>query len=241
MDYSEEQIRAYLLGKLPEKDAEILENQMDEDPQLAEAIDLQRDIMVGIRAAFDDELRKKLIATHQETESNIRTMQPKALWRWAGAAAIMLGTLGVYFYMNQTSVDERLYYSYFEDFPNIIEPAQRDQTQGSDAFTAYEAKNWQLALAEFEKLALEQPTASYPYFYQGLAAMNLDQWPLAISALEKVRQGDDPRFVEAATWYVALAYLRNNDQERARLILETIADTPGFYRDDATAILGELN
>ena len=142
--------------------------------------------------------------------------------------------------MNQTLQAERLYYTYFQNFPNIVEPAQRDQPVTSEAFSAYMKGDWENALAEFEILMDENPQDAYPLFYHALAAMQLERWPRAIQSLEKVRSGNDDRFVEPATWYVALAYLRNEDDERAKLILETIADGPGKYQRDAQAILAEL-
>ncbi|NND32846.1 MAG: hypothetical protein HKN76_09660 [Saprospiraceae bacterium] len=239
MDYSDEQIRAYLLGNLSHEESELLEKEMEANAELAEAIDLQRDIMIGIRAAFDEKLKDKLSQV-QDAGDNIRQLSPRALWRWASAAAIVLGTLGVYFYMNQTTLDERLYYTYYEDFPNIIEPTQRDQINSSPAFTAYQSEDWKEAEEAFDQLVIEQPSEVYPQFYSGIVAMNLEDWSKAISALEKVRASADERFVDPASWYVALAYLRNNNKERARLILEMIANTPGTYQEDARAILEEL-
>ena len=76
MEYSEEMLRDYLLGKLSEEETARLEQKIENDRELAEAIELQRDIMVGIKAAFDDELRKKLHASVNLDKARIKKTKP---------------------------------------------------------------------------------------------------------------------------------------------------------------------
>ena len=241
MEYSEEYMRDYLLGKLSQEESTRLEEEIESDPELAESLELQRDIMIGIRAGFDDELRKKLLQVEEQEAGTRKSLTGRRiLWQWASAAAVVLGTLGVYFYMNQTTAEERIFLTYFEDFPNIIQPVQRDQPGQSEAFVAYQNQNYAEAYKAFAEEEISTPQSTYPSFYKGICAMHLENWTQAIEAFEKVRSDGDPRFEEAAAWYVALAYLRTSDRERGILILETIADTQGSFQRDAQAVLDHL-
>lgn len=242
MEYSEEYMRDYLLGRLSPEETSQLEKELKQDSELAEALELQRDIMQGIRAGFDDELRQKLLKLDRqiEGESNVRSLGQRALWRWASAAAVLLGTLGVYLYMNQTSMEERIFLTYFEDFPNIIEPVQRDRESESTAFSAYQNRNYQEAFEAFSDKEKTTPEALYATFYKGICALHLEDWKVAIDAFERVRSTSDNRFEEAATWYAGLAYLRSGDQKTATLILEALADSPGNFQKEAMAILDQL-
>lgn len=241
MEHTEEYIRDYLLGKLTPEETQLMDQELEDNPDLMESLDLQRDIMIGIQAGFDEELRKKLIQADMIEEGKIRSLYPRILWRWASAAAIVLGSLSVYFYMTQTSVEERIYLTYFEDFPNIVDPAQRDTPGQLNGFIAYQNGQYQEALERFSQLEEEEPTAIYATFYKGICAMHLEDWSMAIQAFEKVRSAGDQRFVEAATWYVSLAYLRAGNRDRATLILESISETPGNFRSEALAILDQLD
>lgn len=238
MEYSEEYMRDYLLGKLSPEAVAKLESEMESDPDLAEALELQRDIMIGIQAGFDDQLRRKLTG---EDEGKIRSIAGRALWQWASAAAVVLGTLGVYLYMNQTTSAERLFTAYFEDYPNVIQPVQRDEPQESPAFEAYQNQRYAEAYDAFEATALADPTAVYPGFYKGICALHLGHWSIAVEEFEKVRAKGDGRFAEASTWYAGLAYLRAGNMERATLIFETLAAESGNFQPEAQALLDQLH
>jgi len=237
MEYSDEIMRDYLLGKLDEGFAKQLEADLENNPDLDEALSLQRDVLIGIKAGFDDQLRQKLVADSDGEKTRIRRMP---LWRWASAAAIILGSLGVYLYMTQTSLDKRLYAQYFQDFPNIIAPDQRGEEAGEPAFAAYYGERWSVAADAFALLQKAKPTEGYPSFYGALAHMHLEEWDKAISLLEQVRAGNDTRFIDAGTWYVALAYLRDEQPEKAQLILSAIRDGNSSYRVDASQLLDAL-
>jgi len=240
MEYPEEYMRDYLLGKLPPEEAKRLEQNLDEDPELAEALELQRDILLAIQSRFDEELLEKLRDTHQQQPGKIRSVSSRVLWQWASAAALLLGSLGVYLYMSQTSPEERIFMAYFEDYPNIIAPVQRD-TPGTEGFSAYQNGQYQEALEIFERQEQGDSLGAYPSFYKGICAMHLEDWSTAIQSFEKVRSTGDQRFEEAAAWYVSLAYLRAGNRERAELILQSIADTGSDYRSDAQALLRDLD
>lgn len=237
MEYSDEFMRDYLLGKIDKEQQKDFEEKLNSDRELFEALQLQEDILTGIRAGFDEELKKKLMASHEGDHAKIRTLPARNLWRWASAAAIVLGTIGVYYFMSNTSSPERIYYSYFEHYPNIISPAQRDDVSEQTAYTHYDDEKWEEALADFEAMETLNPENVAATFYKGVSAMHLEHWDLAIEALEKVSVATDIRFIDAANWYKALAYLRSEQEEKATLIFEMIGSSDSPYRSDSEEIL----
>ncbi len=240
MKYSEEYMRDYLLGRLDKGDQQQFENDLKQDKDLLEALALQRDIIVGIQAGFDDQLRKKLEEVRDQKEGLVRPMVPTKLWKWASAAAIILGTLGVFLYMNQTTLTERLYATYFDDFPNIISPGQRDQVTAEPAFAAMDQEQWQKAIEAFSSLQEARPDEVFPQFYQGMAYLHLEQWDEAIAKFESVRQSNDQRFSDPASWYLLLGFLQNGDIEKAVLMGEFLVETNSNYSEEAGAILEAL-
>ncbi len=238
--YSEEYMRDYLLGKLTKEQEASFEVSLQEDRELAEGLNLQRDVLIGIKAGFDDQLRQRLQQEVLPDHKQAPTVR-LPIWRWASAAAIILGSLGVYFYMNQTTAVERVYAEYFEDFPNIIAPNQRDRENEMPAFAAYQSENWSEAVAEFSMLAADEPGQVYPNFYQAMAHMHLEDWESAIELFEKVRSAEDPRFQEASTWYASLAYLMSGQRDRSLIIFESLAETNSSYQEEARAILDALD
>ena len=236
--YSEEFMRDYLLGKLAPAESQAFEQEMEQDPDIATGLELQRDILIGIREGFDQELRAKLQAELDADEATPVRRIP--IWRWASAAAIILGSLGVYFYMNQTTLQERLYAAHFQDFPNIVAPGQRGGDAAAPAFAAYYAERWAVSISAFESLQKLNPEATYPIFYQAMAHMHLQAWNEAIPLFEQVRARGDQRFEDPAEWYVGLSYMITGEEQKAKMIFGMIAGSNSNYRQDAEDILTSL-
>ncbi|MDH3245139.1 MAG: hypothetical protein OEM26_11030 [Saprospiraceae bacterium] len=238
----QETIERYLMNRMDEGERSDFEKSVGEDPDLAEALALQRDLMIGIQSHFDQALKEKL-QTSSKSESNgqakVVKMQSKVIWRWASAAALAL-VVGVFYFMNQGDKTDRLYSQYFESFPNIVEFQQRDeQTNLSEAFFFYQNGDWEDAAAAFDALQ-SQSDEIYPVFYDAICQMNLTDYQQAEEGFMEVISSGDSRFAAPATWYLALTHLAREELTRCREILIEISSSPGNYRDDALNLLEEI-
>lgn len=238
----DERLEKYLKDELTESERDQFEEDLENDPELAEALSLQQDLMMGIKMHFDDRLKeefKKIDLEAEKTGSGGKT-QMRTLWKWAASAAVGLTLVGVFYFMNAQDRNQRLFATYYSDFPNIIERMQRDtESPIEQAFVYFQNEEWQEAIEAFAALQAEQPGIFYPQFYQALSLLNLDRPADAIPLFNAVVRSTDTRFTDPAQWYLSLAYLKLDDEDQAIGILESIDDTSP-YASDAEELLDKL-
>jgi hypothetical protein len=87
--------------------------------------------------------------------------------------------------------------------------------------------------------AVDSPeTASYRNFYKGLISLNEDKWNEAIVSLQKV----DNSLKYEAQWYVAIAYIKNGEIDKAKNELDSIIKNPNDtkFKSDAEKLLKKI-
>jgi len=242
MEFSEEFMRDYLLGKTEADQVDEFEKAMAANPKLRVSLEETRDLMIGIKLAQDEALRKRLRQideTQGNDEAKIINITSRSKWIWAIAAVVLIAATSIFLYINGNP-NQALYQAYFMDYPNIISPGQRDESNQSSAFLAYQNGQWQEAIDAFDKIKSQQSDAAYPDFYGALASMHLRSPKDAIPRLKSVIKKDDPRFTDAAGWYLALAYLGSGKAELAIQHLQKLADGDSNFQQDAENLLREL-
>jgi tetratricopeptide (TPR) repeat protein len=81
-------------------------------------------------------------------------------------------------------------------------------------------------------------TASYRNFYNGLISLNESKWNEAIMSLQKV----DGTLQYEAQWYMAIAYIKNGEIDKAKIELDSIIKNPNEakFRSEAEKLLKEI-
>lgn len=170
------------------------------------------------------------------------------------AAGILLPFIGIstLFYWNNTA-NERLYSSHFESYPILL----GDETRGEGvesydnvslpkeltaALKAYDDKNYQGSLPHFKSYLNDQSQNTKAVFLYGLANLEVNNMDAAIANLEEVRnRKDDLDLSEDATWYLALAQMKNKQNKIAiDLLTELIDGKSSFYGKKAAALKSQL-
>ena len=102
MEDRHKKIEQHFAGELSEKERQALEKQLAEDPELAQAFQLEKDLMAGIEAVGNDKLREQLGQIHQEEIEHKQPPKVRSLRRynlWAIAAILVVGLLGLVWWL----------------------------------------------------------------------------------------------------------------------------------------------
>lgn len=78
------------------------------------------------------------------------------------------------------------------------------------------------------------------HFYAGAALQETGKYRQAINKYETVIVDNDNLFTEQAQWYIALCYLRTNENKKAYIQFDKIAKKEGFYQFKAKAIVRKM-
>jgi len=156
------------------------------------------------------------------------------------AAILIIGFFGIY--LSQSTSSERLYLQYYsiEDLPSVVKRGET-KTKISAIVSTFRAKDYQSVIdlfMDYEKTAVTIDTSMF--LYKGMAHLELNDMNEAIIAFDVMRNS---RLLDRSKglWFIALAYLKANDKEKAIETLELIIIRPENFRyQEAKELLKKL-
>lgn len=241
-------IDRYFDNSLSPKEQLLFNDLLLNDPDFKNEFVFRKDLKKVIAASQQEDLKSTLGQFENKIQRSSRLMfLPK---KWLVAASIMiLASVGIYsvkstYYPSNNAI----YEMYFQSCRNTIQPVVRGEnpnTIENSAFVAYEAHDYHKAINLFNSVA--DPDAAYINFYKALSYLEIDRSSKAIELLLPISkatnlQGKSANFSEKANWYLALAYLKNQENHKAIKELSYIVDQPSgtFKKEEATKILSYL-
>ncbi|MEM1121279.1 MAG: hypothetical protein AAGJ18_12580 [Bacteroidota bacterium] len=195
-----------------------------------------------------DELKSAIFATASK-----RDLANRRLFLSRIAAGILLPITGlVSFLFWKQGTESRLFATHFESY----ELPETDTRSGDGIVTydaidvpkdlrialeKYQQKDYQGSIIAFEAYQKVQPQNTYANFIYGLANLEIGNTAKASNILEIVRINDPLQYADA-TWYLALAKIKLNKMEEAKLLLTELENQQQiYYRKKATALSKQLN
>ena len=165
--------------------------------------------------------------------------------RIAAAILFVLVAGAVWLYWNNQQ-PERLYQAYHEPYGDEALLATRSGNNSAES-TAFQeilrlqkAGNYQSGIIQLQQYLAESPQHPLASMLLGVAYLENNQLSEAQQTLTTVRINHE-LYYEEASWYLALAYLKELKQAEAKPILEELSNqAAGQYRDQAKALLEEL-
>ncbi|WP_192350415.1 hypothetical protein [Algoriphagus sp. Y33] len=208
---------------------------MLEDSSFAEEVTFHRKLKAAIRM----EERENLKARFDTIDA---TPSPSYRWWYAAAAVLALMAMGWWISSQIPQQPKDLYYAYFEPYPNTVEPLVRSDAGQKglsvQAFHLYEEGEYAKAGAAFGRL-YQESNKEQDLFYQAISLMAAGKTTEALPLLE--RQEWTASYFEASQWYLALAYLKEEQLSQAKTHLKKVRDAKGFLSSQATKLLKELD
>ncbi|MCF8233297.1 MAG: hypothetical protein K9G67_03955 [Bacteroidales bacterium] len=248
-----EQIDNYLKGKLEGEALEAFEKRLQKDRDFAGEVEIHRKVIDGIYAAQEEEVRELIMEADDEVE-NPELVQKTfwGLYSYAAVITLLLG-IGIYFIFFYQSKPQRLYEEYFQPYPNQITEGTRGSVSAIltalpepqkdtiiRAMHAYENIDFYTTVALLETVDLN--IKSYPelLFYLSVGQLGAGKVKHAISNFRQLKKMPDQYFSKEIDWYLALAYLRSDQPEKAKPHLQSIIQNRLPQMQEAKSILHEL-
>lgn len=220
----------------PEQQREF-EELMASDPEFSDAVNFQK----KLKTAIKQEERHQLKAYLQKFDKPKNTYR---LW-WYAAACLAIG-LSLTWWIKSAPSDlpQQLYTAYFEPYPNVIVPIVRGRDQmekdlKTRAFSLYDQALYEEAVSAFEQL-YKDSGQDYAVLYQAISLMASDHPKEAILLLEQKDWESINAYTEIAHWYLALAYLNNEEISKAKIYLQKVAETNHPLASSAVQLLQKL-
>ncbi len=237
---SVDQMIDYVKNRLPDKQRQQLETHLNECRLCSEAVE-------GVRLYPDKEELREITGSAKRFSSLHSPWVNFLSKNWHGAyavaAAFFIGLTALVYLNVKEKPHEAAFAEYFAPYPSAIPLVRSRQPQNKleAAFDKYAAKNYAAALPLFQELLTADPRrTTFIRFYMGISYLGTDEPETAISIFQKEIDDSTGQFHDPAEWFLALAFLKANDAEKCKSILERIVLRPGIYQARATSLLKRL-
>jgi tetratricopeptide (TPR) repeat protein len=253
-------IEDYVNGQLSIEEKADFQQQLQQDPSLAQEVGLYKDIFSGLaiggrkdmkahlkaldEKSFSQEAASKLQASVTENIKGkvIQSFWQRNAWLTGIAACLVLGLVAFLWVSNSSSANS-LFAKYYAPYPNVVAAVERGETiqdATKQAMQAYESGDYTRAIQGLQQIANNDPEASSLYLYLGISYIETSQLDSAKVYLEKATADAASKLHTQAKWYLALAYLKNKEKEQAIVHLQSLSQESGVYAQKARQLLDDL-
>jgi tetratricopeptide (TPR) repeat protein len=145
------------------------------------------------------------------------------------------------FYFSQNS-PAAIYDEFYQTYPNVVAPTVRGENETNiktEAFFEYDNGNYEKSLALFSKIYAAEKV-DYALFYKALSQMELQKTTAAIVAFNQFDLSKKNAFTPFIKWYLALAYLKENQNEKALPLLKSLSETENTQQEMALKLIKKL-
>ncbi|WP_430412768.1 hypothetical protein [Kordia sp.] len=225
-------IQKYFQGILSEAEQQQFDALLENDPEFVKAVAEFENVQAVITSHEKDVLKsqlQQLETTQEETNTTIKPSRNYKRLALAIALILFFGLVSNYF-MQLGNSNETLYATYFEPYPNALQPVTRNATSSNAlkaALYAYESQEYNVAIEKFEEALNTNPTQKTAIlFYKAMSFLNLDNEQEAIAILRSIKHSET-KFSPQIYWYGALIHIKLDENEKAIKALEYM-DTKSF-------------
>lgn len=206
----EELIIKYFNNTLSKEEEIQFTSLLDTDDDFKTLFEEHKDMQMAFKINEKDELKGLLNTIDAPKKSILKILFNKTS---ALAAACCL-VFGVFYFANNSS-SSTIYETYFEEYPNVLEPVTRGKTtSNSEAFAAYENKYYLEAEKQFKEILNTAPNNNIEFYY-AMSLLNQHKTQKAEKVLSELKLKECD-FKAEVFWYKALIAVKNKNFETAK-------------------------
>ncbi len=233
-----EAIERFLHNKMEPQEREAFVALISSDALLKKNVHEMRLIFLGIEEAS---MKEKLVTFHNNSARKLKSfkqgaVKPLTTQSWlAAASALLIISITAWLIFVRPDKNERLFAEYFHSDPGLISAMSTSANYSFDrAMVDYKTGNFDVAIKTWDSLQRIKPRNDTLNYFLGVASLANREPDNAINYLQKVSATRGGIFVEDATWYLGLAYLKKGKRREAIIYIERSA------HEDKASLLAKL-
>ncbi len=240
-------VSKYLDGELNALEMSGFEEALLQDHKLQEELDLYREVDEALNDTEMLDFRAQLDDLHEELSPKLekkRSGRTKRALRYAVAASIaVVISLGTYNLLFKKVSDSKIVSQFYK--PYDVTLVNRSANDGltktlTTALEKYENQEYKEAIPLFRQVLEYNPDMVASYLYSGISFFEIEEYRNAGQSFQEVIDHNDNLYVEQAEWYLGFVFLMRDEKDKAKEQFEKIADTQGYYQDEAEKILKRI-
>ncbi len=244
-----DEIDDYLNDGLDEHVAALFDEELLENSGLSADLAFHKEVNHAISEVDIMALRSRLKDISLEENSRdsevlgISSPKRKNL-RWYAAASIIILMIAFSSLLNhRTYSNQQLYTSNYKPYTNganISRSATNSTDDMNSALKEIDEGKYSSALQLLGSASHSKTDGFSINFYSGVAYQGLGEYNNAIKSFNEVVKHGDNLLVEQSEWYIGLCYLRIEEREKAKDQFKSIVSRNGFYREQSSKLLKQL-
>jgi tetratricopeptide (TPR) repeat protein len=262
-DQAYEQIASYLNNQMVKAEKATFEVQLTNDAKLASFVDTFSTLegvynedkwTVKSNATLEEvkelanefrtkdvlDLSKKIRAIQENTNQERATRSRKSYFYYISSAVAIAAVCTLFYFSFKQSITATDAFEQYHDWTSLpsFQTKSASENNLAKASALFQEEKYQEALAIFTK---ESDTYNPQIqLYIGISQLELENYHEAIQTFDKLLNSNTVDN-HKAYWYTSLTYLKQNDAEKAKKVLNTLIENPTNYNyEKARKLLKKL-
>lgn len=219
--------------------------EMEDNENLKREVELRKQTDEILKKSDVISLRLKLSQLEKNRQERLKTstLRRSSVLKFAAvfAGAAVIASLLLFSSRTLTSEEiiDRYYLSYEAPSAQRSLPyeANTDYLLGLKYYNAHDYKN---AAFQFAKVLEINPDDMQTHMLSGVSNMEDKRYSEAEKSFITVIDDNNNLFIESASWYLALCYVKTEERDKAQEMLVSIMNEGGFYSRDAKKVIRRL-
>ncbi len=238
-------IERYNADEMSEAEKEWFLKELDGNESLKYEIRIRKQADDVLKDQATISLRNKLSKIEEQRRTVVPEKKPgnRAYYKYAAVLAIFIIIGGIAMFSGKelsSDVILERYYKPYEAPANQRSVRSDTNDDFALALEFYNSHDYEKAASLFSKVLETNPKDMQSVLLKGVSNFEEQKYPDAKDSFSKVIDDNNNLFIETAKWYLALCYVKTNDNERAMAYLATISNEGGIYAKDARKIARKL-
>lgn len=238
-------IERYNAGEMNEAEKTWFLKELDNNEKLRKEVELRKKTDMVLKNHNVIQLRNKLteIDRIRAAEKPVKNPVKRMPLRYAAVIAGLMLVGSITLYNGRSMATDEILDRFYKSY-EVTSPSRSQQAiLNSDYSTAIEYYNihdYSNAALYFSKVVDSDPRFMESTMLNGVSNFEVRNYPDAKSSFIKVIDNNDNLFLEDAQWYLALCYLKTNEQRKAYDQLNAIERSESIYKRDAKKIMKKM-
>lgn len=229
----------YFSNSLTKAQEEQLQELLKTDANFKKQFEFESNLKRAAKAERHDALKSTLNKFESHLDSGNTAKKYSFYYVKIAASFVILITAGWLGYQSFSGIDyQGMYDENYQTYPNTVYTITRGDTINSvqrEAFVAYESGDYQVALDKFS----EAEVKDYFTFYTAQSHLKLEQYDKAETAFKEVIS-QNKQFMAESHWYLALIYLKEENDPQALTNLEILVSNFDYKKTEARILIKKL-
>lgn len=242
-NYTFDEIESYLGGDMSAKNKQVFAKELEQNSNLSNEVKEHKEAHEAVELYTRMRLKDKIKGIQQQTRmTQVKTLQRRRFIVQIAAGLAFFAIMAlVYFLVTQEGplTPQQAYDNNFELYDEFTHMGAADETAFDNGLALYKQFKYRDAIAQFSKVSKDSKDFPSALLCTSIAQLALNDSDSAKSNFSSIIEQQLPNW-DVAKWYLALAYLKDNEVAKAKVTLNNIVDNGGYNAKKAKVLLKRL-